>query len=117
MGWMHESDTHFHEATLVAVFDDGAESLGSTMVNGVDYDIVEWGQHPNEDRRRPSAEIVGWRLACNCARRSSSEVSTWTDPVQWACGGVSISNRSTLTTRSGPPQMPAGTLTHSSTPP
>ncbi|ETA06221.1 hypothetical protein V525_14525 [Gordonia alkanivorans CGMCC 6845] len=84
MGWMHESDTHFHEATLVAVFDDGAESLGSTMVNGVDYDIVEWGQHPNEDRRRPSAEIVGWRLACNCARRSSSEVSTWTDPVQWA---------------------------------
>lgn len=84
MGWMHESDTHLHEAALVAVFDDGTESLGSTVVDGVDYDIVELGRHPDEDRRRPSAEIVGWRLSCNCARRSSSEVSTWTDPAQWA---------------------------------
>ncbi|MDH3013841.1 hypothetical protein [Gordonia alkanivorans] len=83
MGWMHESDTHLHEAALVAVFEDGAESLGSTMVDGVDYEVVETRRHPDEDRRRPTAEIVGWRLSCNCARRSSSEVSTWTDPVRW----------------------------------
>lgn len=83
MGWMHESDTHLHEAALVAVFEDGAESLGSTMVDGVDYEVVETGRHPDEDRRRPSAEIVGWRLSCKCARRSGSEVSTWTDPIQW----------------------------------
>lgn len=80
---MHESDTHFHEAALVAVFDDGAESLGSTMLDGVDYDIVGSGRDTDEDRRRPSAEIVGWRLSCNCVRRSNSEVSTWSDPVQW----------------------------------
>ncbi|SCC51259.1 MULTISPECIES: hypothetical protein [Gordonia] len=83
MGWMHESDTHFHEAGLVAFFEDGAESHGSTMIDGVDYEIVETGRHPDEDRRRPSAEIVGWVLSCDCASRSSSEVSTWTDPVQW----------------------------------
>ena len=58
MGWMHESDTHLHEAALVAVFEDGTESHGSTMVDGVDYEIVETGRHPDEDRRRPSAEIV-----------------------------------------------------------
>lgn len=81
---MHESDTHFHEAALVAVFDDGAESHGSTMIDGVDYEIVETGRHPDEDRRRPSAEIVGWLLSCDCRRWDSSEVSTWTDPVQWA---------------------------------
>ena len=83
MGWVHESDTHFHEAALVPFFEDGAESHGSTMVDGVNYDIVEWGQNRDEDRRRPSAEIVGWLLRCDCARRSSSEVSAWTDPVQW----------------------------------
>ena len=84
MGWIHESDTHLHEAALVAVFDDGAESHGSTMIDGVDCEIVETCQHPDEDRWRPAAEIVGWRLSCNCARRSSSEVSSWTDSVQWA---------------------------------
>lgn len=84
MGWVHESDTHLHEAALVAVFEDGAESHGSTMVDGVHYELVEIGQSPDEDHRRPSAEIVGWLLRCDCARRSSSDVSTWTDPAQWA---------------------------------
>ncbi len=82
MGWMHESDTHLHEAALVAVFEDGAESHGSTMVDGVDYELVEPAR-PSKDGLRPSAEIVGWLLSCNCARRTSSDVSTWTDPVQW----------------------------------
>ncbi|AFR51420.1 hypothetical protein KTR9_4961 (plasmid) [Gordonia sp. KTR9] len=81
---MHESDTHLHEAALVAVFEDGAVSHGSTMVEGVDYETVETGRYRDEDRRRPSAEIVGWLLTCDCARRSSSAVSSWTDPVQWA---------------------------------
>lgn len=84
MGWMHESDTHLHEAALVAVFEDGTESHGSTMIDGVDFEIVETGRYPGEDRRRPTAEIVGWVLSCDCASRSSSEVSTWTDPVRWA---------------------------------
>ena len=84
MGWMHESDTNFHEAALVAVFEDGAESHGSTMVDGVDYEIVGTGRHPDEDRLRPKTEIVGWLLSCDCRRGDSSEVSTWTDPVQWA---------------------------------
>ena len=83
MGWVHESATHLHEAALVPFFEDGAESHGSTMVDGVDYEIVGTGRHPGEDRRRPSAEIVGWLLSCNCARQTSSDVSTWTDPVQW----------------------------------
>ena len=83
MGWTHESDTHVHEAALVAVFEDGAESHGSTRVDGVDYEIVDWGRPPSKDRLRPSAEIVGWLLSCDCASRSSSAVSTWTDPVPW----------------------------------
>ncbi|ASR05553.1 hypothetical protein [Gordonia rubripertincta] len=83
MGWMHESDTHLHEAALVAVFEDGAESHGSTVVDGVDYEVVEIGRRRGDDRLRPSAELVGWLLSCNCARRTSSDVSTWTDPVQW----------------------------------
>ena len=83
MGWMHEGDTHLHEAALVPFFEDGAESHGSTMVDGVDHEIVEWSRRQGEDRLRPSAEIVGWRLRCECARRTSSEVSIWTDPVQW----------------------------------
>ena len=83
MGWVHESDTHLHEAALVPFFDDGSVSHGSTMVDGVDYEVVEIGRRPNDDRRRPSAEIVGWLLRCDCASRSSSDVSTWTDPVQW----------------------------------
>ncbi|WP_287016130.1 hypothetical protein [Gordonia sp. (in: high G+C Gram-positive bacteria)] len=83
MGWVHETDTHLHEAALVPFFEDGAESHGSTMIGGVDYEIVETGPHLDEDRRRPSAAIVGWLLSCDCARRTSSDVSTWTDPVQW----------------------------------
>ena len=89
MGWVHESDTHVHEGALVPFFDDGAVSHGSTMVDGVDYEVVEIGRRPNDDRRRPSAEIVGWLLRCDCRRWESSdpyssELSTWADPVQWA---------------------------------
>ena len=83
MGWMHESDTHLHEATLVAVFSDGTESHGSTMVDGVNYEIVEPGRRSAEDRLRPSAEIVGWLMRCHCGRSNSSDGSAWTDPVQW----------------------------------
>ncbi|MFC8314222.1 hypothetical protein ACFUEJ_11435 [Gordonia sp. NPDC057258] len=83
MGWMHERDTHLHEAALVAVFEDGTKSHGSTMVDGVDYELVEPARR-GEDGLRPSAEIVGWLLSCDCANRSSSEVSTWAYPVQWA---------------------------------
>lgn len=83
MGWIHETDTHLHEAALVPIFENGAESLGSTMVDGVNYQIVEQGLRPEDDRLRPSAEIVGWLLRCNCFRRSSSDVSSWTHPVQW----------------------------------
>ncbi|SDT93293.1 hypothetical protein [Gordonia westfalica] len=83
MGWTHESDTHFHEAALVAVFEDGTESRGSTMVGGVDYELIDPGRR-GKDGLRPSAEIAGWVLRCDCARRTSSDVSTWTDPVQWA---------------------------------
>ena len=68
----------------MAAFEDGAESHGSTMIDGVDYEIVETGRHPGEDRLRPKTEIVGWLLSCDCRRSDSSEVSTWTDPVQWA---------------------------------
>jgi len=84
MGWIHESSTHLHEAALVPFFEDGTVSHGSIMTDGVDYEIVETGRRPDDDRRRPSAEIVGWLLRCDCARRSSPEVSTWTDPVQWS---------------------------------
>ncbi|WP_338857839.1 hypothetical protein WDY80_23900 (plasmid) [Gordonia hongkongensis] len=83
MGWMHESDTHFHEAALVAFFEDGAESHGSTMIDGEEYEVVVTFRHPDEDRLRPSAEIVGWLLTCDCRRWDNSDVSTWTDPVQW----------------------------------
>ncbi|WP_196222068.1 hypothetical protein [Gordonia sp. 135] len=84
MGWIHENDTHLHEAALVAVFEDGDESHGSTMVDGVHYEIVERGRPPSEDRLRPSAEIVGWLLRCDCGRWNSSDGSSWTDPVRWA---------------------------------
>lgn len=89
MGWVHESDTHVHEAALVPFFEDGAVSHGSTMVDGVDCEVVEVGRRPDDDRRRPSAEIVGWLLRCDCRRWESSdpyssELSTWADPVQWA---------------------------------
>ncbi len=84
MGWVHETDTHLHEAALVAFFEDGAVSHGTTTVDGVDYELVQIGRSPDEDRRRPSAEIVGWLLRCACARRSSSDVSSWADPVPWA---------------------------------
>lgn len=84
MGWIHETDTHLHEAALVPFFEDGAVSHGSTMVDGVGYEVVEIGRRPDDDRRRPSAEIVGWLLSCDCRRWDSSEVSTWTDPVRWA---------------------------------
>ena len=108
MGWIHETETHLHEATLVAVFDDGAQSSGSTMVDGVDYEIVEVGRRQAADAAaraslsvrnrmaalgsdiglRPSAEIARWLLRCDCRRWESSdpyssELSTWTDPVQW----------------------------------
>ncbi|MFT4398478.1 hypothetical protein ACLTEW_26490 [Gordonia lacunae] len=82
MGWMHESDTRLHEAALVAVFEDGTESHGATIVDGVDYEIVDPGRR-GKDGLRPAAEIVGWLLSCDCASRSSSEVLRWTDPVQW----------------------------------
>ncbi len=83
MGWIHETDTHLHEAALVAVFEDGAESHASTMVDGADYEIVERGRTSSEDRLRPSTEIVGWLLRCHCGRSNSSDGSSWTDPVQW----------------------------------
>lgn len=97
-----------HEAALVGVFEDGTESHGSTMVNGVDYELVKVGRRQAADaaaraslpvRNRmaalgsdialwPSAEIVGWLLRCDCRRWDSSdpyssEVSTWTDPIRW----------------------------------
>ena len=88
MGWIHETETHLHEASLVPVFDDGAQSRASTTVDGVRYQIVEFGQHQADDRMRPSAQIVGWVLCCDCRRWDSSdlyssEVSTWTDPIRW----------------------------------
>jgi hypothetical protein len=49
MGWMRESDTHLHEAALVAVFEDGAESHGLTMVDCVDYELVEVGRRQAAD--------------------------------------------------------------------
>ena len=92
----------------MAVFEDGAESQGSTMVDGVDYELVEVGRRQAADAAaraslpvrnrmaavgsdivlRPSAEVVGWLLRCDCRRWDSSdlhssEVSTWTDPAQW----------------------------------
>ena len=109
MGWIHEGDTHLHEAALVAVFEDAAESHGSTTVDGVDYELVEAGPRQAADATaraslpvrnrmaalgsdvvlRPTAEIVGWLLRCDCRRWDSSdlytsEVSAWTDPVRWA---------------------------------
>lgn len=103
MGWIHETETHVHEASLVAVFDDGAQSCGSTAVDGVDYQLVEVGRRQAADEAaraslsvrnrmaalgsdiglRPSAEIVGWVLRCECGRWNSPEVSTWTDLVRW----------------------------------
>lgn len=84
MGWIHESGTNLHEAALVAVFEDGAESHGSTMVDGVDYEIVEPGRRSADNRLRPSAELVGWLLRCQCDRSNSSNGSAWTDPMQWS---------------------------------
>ncbi|MCZ4581576.1 hypothetical protein O4158_21290 [Gordonia amicalis] len=103
MGWIHESETHLHEASLVAVFEDGTESSGTTMMDGVDHELVEVSRRQAADAAaraslpvrnymaalgsgvvlRPSAEIVGWLLRCHCRRRDSSELSTWTDPIQW----------------------------------
>ncbi|WP_171014257.1 hypothetical protein [Gordonia sp. GAMMA] len=103
MGWIHESETHLHEASLVAVFEDGTESCGSTMMDGVDHELVEVSRRQAADAAaraslpvrnymaalgsgvvlRPSAEIVGWLLRCQCRRWDSSEFSTWTDPIQW----------------------------------
>ncbi|WP_353507183.1 hypothetical protein [Gordonia sp. ABSL11-1] len=80
---MHETDTHLHEAALVPFFEDGAESRGSTMVDGVHYEVVEHGRRQGEDRLRASAEIVGWLLRCHCDRWNSSDGSTWTDPFPW----------------------------------
>ncbi|TYQ10488.1 UNVERIFIED_ORG: hypothetical protein L601_002300000060 [Gordonia westfalica J30] len=106
---MHESDTHLHEAALVPFFEDGAESHGSTMVDGADYELVKVGRRQAADAAaraslpvrnrmvalgsdialRPSAEIVGWLLRCDCRHwessdRYSSDRSSWTDPVRWA---------------------------------
>ncbi|WGJ88023.1 hypothetical protein [Gordonia sp. SMJS1] len=50
--------------------------------DGVDYELVESARR-GKDGLRPSAEIAGWVFSCDCASRSRSEVSTWTDPVQW----------------------------------
>ena len=85
MGWIHESDTHIHEAWLHPVFGDGALGKGSTMVDGVDYEIVGFGSHSSDDELRPSAEIVGWVLECDCYRSDGPQSrASWRDPVPWS---------------------------------
>lgn len=83
MGWIYETATHLHEAALVAIFEDGTESQGSTAINGVPHEIVGIGHQQADDRLRQSAEIVGWTLRCDCGQWHGSHRSTWTDPTRW----------------------------------
>lgn len=77
MGWIHEDSSSTHEAAFVAVFDDGVESQGQTMVNGVAQEIVD-----QSGECRPSAEVVGWLLRCNC-HSTFPAPSRWDDPDRW----------------------------------
>lgn len=52
------------------------------MVGGMDCEIVEW---PTAERRSSAAVagIAARPLSRDCARRTSSQVLTWTHPVRW----------------------------------
>lgn len=82
MGWVHEGDEQVHEAWLTPFFDDGEKSLGSVYVDGVPHEIVEQ-RAVHGDRTRPSAEIVGWFLRCECTERGRRETRHWTSDRAW----------------------------------
>lgn len=82
MGWIHETDTHVHEAVLTPEFENGEKSFGSTMIDDQPHEIVEM-RDSGDNLVRPSAEIVGWVLECDCARRGSDQRDWWEDPERW----------------------------------
>lgn len=83
MAWVHdEGDTQIHEAWLTPFFDDGEKSIGSVNVDGVAHEIVEQAA-ASPDRTRPSAEIVGWLLQCECSRRGQRQTRHWTCDRAW----------------------------------
>ncbi len=91
MGWIHENDAGMHEASLAPVFEDGAISGGSTMTDadGIHRPDMSFELVYTEDgeERRPSAQVVGWVLRCDCYAHapatSHGRRERWIDPQQW----------------------------------
>lgn len=87
MGWIHENETCMHEASLAPVFEDGAMSGGSTMTDAdgihrpdLSFELVY--TEAGVEERRPSAQVVGWVLRCDCYEHARRR-ERWVDPQRW----------------------------------
>lgn len=71
------------------VWDDAVtEAEAAVAATGVDvrgrafYRDQDWGDRPNGYWRRPTAEVTGWQVLCNCASGYSSfDHTVWGGPI------------------------------------
>lgn len=86
MPWEHHGRTCLHEAALTPVFEDGQRSIGTTIVDGVSYELLGDPADTDAESQRPSAAIVGWVLECDCRRGGGhgSPSTRWESRRKWS---------------------------------
>lgn len=85
MGWEHRvGDDEWHEATMVAEFDDSARTQAQVSeqipAGHVAVDLSSDGTYMT----RPAGEVIGWRMVCNCyAANTTSPAKRWVSQAFW----------------------------------
>lgn len=84
MGWL-DMDAPGHEAWLAAEFRDGERSVG-VLASGVPDDrvVVEYDADGRAHETRPAAEVIGWRVVCDCVDPFPSSISGPRGPSRWS---------------------------------
>jgi len=79
MGWI--SNDNLHEGYLEVVLVDGSTSSTSNARGPVVMVHDAAGNYTGEEVQRSDDEVVGWRLACDCASETSfGPVARWEGP-------------------------------------
>lgn len=86
MSWT--TDDGQHEAYLVAEFADGQRATGTSGAGVPDDQIIVGTEYEGEPgaiantryTTRPAAEVIGWRVVCNCR---TGVYDTWSETKTW----------------------------------
>ncbi|TDH17985.1 hypothetical protein [Mycobacteroides franklinii] len=80
---INEGDTDdVHEVWLAPVFEDGERSIGSgdgAHSGSIAVEEIGQGDGGSIYRWRPAAEVIGWRVICQCYSRGEQ----WVSPRLW----------------------------------